>query len=79
MDTGVAHVTLEHFCIAEGIAHHGIGRTFCLAELRNGGNGIFQIELRCFSVGAFGQFVGDKFAKAVGNVEGQLLHTRHVL
>ena len=79
MDAGVAHVTLEHFCIAEGIAHHRVGRTFRLAEFGNGGNGVFQIKLRCFSVGAFGQFVGDKFAEAVGNVEGELLHARHVL
>ncbi len=75
----VAHVAFQHLCVADGVAQERVGRRFRLAQLGYRRDGVGEVELRRFPVGAFGQFVWYQLAEAVADVQRQLLHACHVL
>ena len=78
MHAGVAHISFEHFGVANGVAHEWVVRGFGFPQFGDRLDGIGQVHLGHLAVGPCRQLVGNEFAQAVGFRKRELEHAGHV-
>ena len=78
MDTRTSHRAFEHLGILDGVGESNVVGSLSLTQLGNSFDGIDQIHLRRLAVHV-GQTVGYGLAQRIGNGQGHLLYTRHIL
>ena len=79
VDTCASYRSFEHLRIFDGIGQMLVGRSLGILQFLHIFDGIGQVHLRALPIRTVWQTVRDSLAEFVGQSQGHLLHTGHIL